>query len=118
MLSVFLNLKETLGETSGSGKHIDNGCHFYSTFQRLCYNALFPLLTHSSNSEHLNFLYSQYEEKEQDPGRWSSAEKKKIIAVYDAGSKIEGIETNPNWIKRSSVMSGLKDGSLGSGEGE
>ena len=69
-------------------------------------------------SEHLNFLYSQYEEKEQDPGRWSSAEKKKIIAVYDAGSKIEGIETNPNWIKRSSVMSGLKDGSLGSGEGE
>jgi serine/threonine-protein kinase len=70
-------------------------------------------------SEHLNYLYTQFEEQEQDPGRWTGAQKKQILEVFDAGSKISGIESNPNWIKRSSVMSGLKDGSLGSsGEGE
>ncbi len=64
-------------------------------------------------SEHLNFLYTMFEEKNQDPGKWTGAEKKQILAVFDAGSKITGIESNPNWIKRSSVMTGLKDGSLG-----
>ena len=67
-------------------------------------------------SEHLNYLYAEFEEKEQDPGKWTAQQRKQILAVYNAGSKIKGIETNPNWIKRSSTMSGLKDGSLNSSE--
>ncbi|MBO4864416.1 MAG: protein kinase [Eubacterium sp.] len=61
-------------------------------------------------SEHLNYLYTLFEESEQDPTKWSSAEKKEIIAVYDAGNGVSGIDSNPNWIKRSSTMSSLKEG--------
>ena len=33
-------------------------------------------------------------------------------------NKIEGIDSNPNWIKRSSVMEGLEDGSINDGKEE
>ena len=61
-------------------------------------------------SEHLNYLYTLYEAENQDPSNWSAADKKEILAVYEEGSKINGIDTNPNWIKRSSIMNSLKGG--------
>lgn len=63
-------------------------------------------------SEHLNYLYVTYESKQQDPGKWTDKQVETILAVYKEGNKIEGIGSNPNWIKRSSVMDGLDDGSI------
>ncbi|MBP3233931.1 MAG: serine/threonine protein kinase [Eubacterium sp.] len=61
-------------------------------------------------SEHLNYLYALFEKDQQDPGKWPDAQVKEIVAVYDAGNKINGIDSNPNWIKRSSIMNSLKGG--------
>ena len=63
-------------------------------------------------SEHLNYLYTTYESKQQDPGKWTDKQVETILAVYHEGNKIEGISSNPNWIKRSSVMEGLDAGSI------
>ena len=63
-------------------------------------------------SEHLNYLYTTYESKQQDPGKWTDKQKEDILAIYHEGNKIEGIASNPTWIKRSSTMDGLDDGSL------
>lgn len=63
-------------------------------------------------SEHLNYLYTTYESAQQDPGKWTAAQKEKILKVYNEGNKLDGIGSNPNWIKRSSVMEGLGDGSI------
>lgn len=63
-------------------------------------------------SEHLNYLYTYFESNQQDPGKWSNVQKSEILAVYEAGNKLEGISSNPNWIKRSSTMDGLSDGSI------
>ena len=61
-------------------------------------------------SEHLNYLYALFEAEQQDPSLWDSTKKKEILAVFDAGNKINGIDSNPNWIKRSSIMNSLKEG--------
>lgn len=63
-------------------------------------------------SEHLNYLYTSYEAAQQDPGRWTADQKDAILKVYKAGNKLSSISSNPNWVKRSSVMEGLDDGSL------
>ena len=63
-------------------------------------------------SEHLNYLYTSYEAKQQDPGRWTADQKEAILKVYKAGNKLSSVSSNPNWVKRSSVMEGLDDGSL------
>ena len=54
-------------------------------------------------AEHLNYLYTYFESSQQDPTKWSRTNKDAVLAVYDAGSEIPGIESNPTWIKRSSV---------------
>ena len=63
-------------------------------------------------SEHLNYLYTSFEAKQQDPGKWTTSQKEQILEVYNAGNQLDGIDNNPNWIKRSSVMDSLDDGSL------
>ena len=63
-------------------------------------------------AEHLNYLYTTYESKQQDPGKWTDKQKEDILAIYHEGNKIEEIGSNPTWIKRSSTMEGLDDGSL------
>ena len=60
----------------------------------------------------MNYLYTTYESAQQDPGKWTAAQKEKILKVYNEGNKLDGIGSNPNWIKRSSVMEGLGDGSI------
>ena len=59
-------------------------------------------------SEHLNYLYTYFESSQQDPTKWSRTNKDTVLAVFDAGSEVPGIESNPNWIKRSSVMDSLR----------
>ena len=44
--------------------------------------------------------------------RWTADQKDAILKVYKAGNKLSSISSNPNWVKRSSVMEGLDDGSL------
>ena len=63
-------------------------------------------------SDHLNYLYTYFESNQQDPGKWTNAQKEEILAVYEAGNKLDGISSNPNWIKRSSTMEGLSNGSI------
>ena len=63
-------------------------------------------------SEHLNYLYTYFEATQQDPGKWTGVQKSEILEVYEAGNKLDGISSNPNWIKRSSTMEGLSDGSI------
>ena len=63
-------------------------------------------------SEHLNYLYTYFESGQQDPGKWTDAQKEQILTVYHAGNKLTSISSNPNWVKRSSTMDGLDDGSI------
>ncbi len=58
--------------------------------------------------EHLNMLYTTYEKNQQDPLKWSKAEKDSIIKVFDAGSKIPNITNNPTWIKRTPTVDLIK----------
>ena len=58
-------------------------------------------------SEHLNYLYNYFVEGEQDPGKWTDAQKEQILAVYNEGNKLTSISSNPNWVKRSSTMDNL-----------
>ena len=67
-------------------------------------------------SEHLNYLYASFEATQQDPGKWTKDQKEQILAVYHEGNKLSGISNNPNWVKRSSTMEGLDDGSISDGD--
>jgi len=63
---------------------------------------------------HLNFLYNMYISTDNtDPSEWSLTHRKVILAVYDDGTKVSGINDIPNWFKRVSDMEMLKK--LGSG---
>ena len=53
-------------------------------------------------------LYTTYEKNQQDPLKWSKAEKDSIIKVFDAGSKIPNITNNPTWIKRTPTVDLIK----------
>ncbi len=60
-------------------------------------------------AEHLNYMYETFEAKTKDPEKWSKANKEEILALYNEGLSINGIDENTTWIKRSSVMNKLKD---------
>ena len=59
--------------------------------------------------DHLDYLYTTFEKANQDPMKWSKDQKEEILAVYDEGNKIEGIDNLQNWSKRSSEMVKIKD---------
>ena len=64
-------------------------------------------------AEHLDYLYRLCEEKEQDPKQWYKQIPdwmNELIAVYDAGSSVKGIESNKTWYKRKDTLLMLKDG--------
>ena len=70
-------------------------------------------------AEHLNLLYTQFEANQQEPGKWTAAQKRQILKVYHEGSKVPNIEKNQSWITRKTVMDGLDNGSINDeGEGE
>ena len=59
-------------------------------------------------TKHLFYVYQTFSEKESDITKWSAADRKTILEVYDAGQKISGIEKNNNWVKRVGDMETLK----------
>jgi len=64
-------------------------------------------------TEHLDYLYNLYSAKNQNVTKWSKTEKDTILAVYNAGSKVEGIDKG-TWTQRKSDMEAIKS----SGEGK
>lgn len=70
-------------------------------------------------AEHLDYLYRLCEEQEQDPRKWTSkipALTTELIAVYDDGSNVVGIESNKTWYKRKDILIMLKSGDYDTGE--
>ena len=65
-------------------------------------------------AKHLSYVYQVFHERTDDLTQWSAADKKTILAIYNAGSKVPGIEKNSNWMKRVDEMEKLKN----TGEGE
>lgn len=59
-------------------------------------------------TKHLVFVYQYLSAKETDITKWSAADRKMILEIYDAGSKVPQIENNSNWVKRRSDMETLK----------
>ena len=59
-------------------------------------------------TKHLFYVYQTFSEKESDITKWSAADRKTILEVYDAGQKVSGIEKNNNWVKRVGDMETLK----------
>ena len=70
-------------------------------------------------AEHLDYLYRLCEDQEQDPRKWTSkipALTTELIAVYDDGSNVVGIESNKTWYKRKDILIMLKSGDYDTGE--
>ncbi|MBR6402813.1 MAG: serine/threonine protein kinase [Eubacterium sp.] len=59
---------------------------------------------------HLYFLYSIFKNTNQDPAKWTADQKREILEVYHNGNKIDGIQDNQTWRKRSSDMENLESG--------
>lgn len=70
-------------------------------------------------AEHLDYLYRLCEKQEQDPKKWPSkipALTEELIAVYDDGSNVTGIDSNKTWYKRKDTLLMLKSGDYDTGD--
>lgn len=71
------------------------------------------VLSNKIYAEHLDYIYSYCEEREQDPTAWSSKLPDKladILAVYEEGSRVKDIDSNKTWKKRKETMDMLASG--------
>lgn len=65
-------------------------------------------------AEHLDFIYSFCEQKQQDPTKWASQlpnELSELLGLYEEGSKVKDIDSNKTWKKRKGTMELLSSGS-------
>lgn len=65
-------------------------------------------------AEHLDYIYSYCEEKEQDPTKWAkrvSSELEDLLAVYEDGQDVKDIDSNKTWKKRKDTLEMLRTGS-------
>lgn len=60
-------------------------------------------------SEHLNYIYETFEEKQMDPMLWSAAQVETILAVYNESKDVKDISNNTTWVKRKTVMDRLSE---------
>ena len=70
-------------------------------------------------AEHLDYLYRLCEKQEQDPKKWPSKipdMTEELIAVYDDGSNVTGIDSNKTWYKRKDTLLMLKSGDYDTGD--
>lgn len=77
------------------------------------------VLSNKIYAEHLDFIYTYCEEKQQDPTKWASQmpdELQDILSVYDEGSKVRDIDSNKTWKKRKEIMEMLASGNYSSGD--
>ena len=64
-------------------------------------------------AEHLDFIYSYCEEREQSPKKWNSileSELKDLLAVYADGQDVLDIDKNKTWKKRKENVAMLAEG--------
>ena len=59
-------------------------------------------------TKHLVYVYGQLSNKETDITKWSAADRKMILQIYEDGSKVPEIDNNTNWVKRRADMETLK----------
>ncbi len=71
------------------------------------------VLSNKIYAEHLDFLYTYCEERQQDPTKWAVQmpdELQDIISIYNEGCGVKDIESNKTWKKRQEVMQMLASG--------
>lgn len=64
-------------------------------------------------AEHLDFIYSFCEQRQQDPTRWASQlpnEWSDLLALYEEGGKVKDIDSNKTWKKRKGTLELLLTG--------
>jgi len=70
------------------------------------------VLSNKVYAEHLDFIYTYCERKQQDPTKWKkilSNEYQDIINTYEQGKNVKNIETNKTWKKRKNTLEMLKE---------
>lgn len=70
-------------------------------------------LSNKVYADHLDYIYSYCVEINQDPANWKkqcSSELDDLLAVYEDGQNVSGIETNRTWNKRKDTMEMLANG--------
>lgn len=75
------------------------------------------VLSNKIYAEHMDYIYSYCEDKEQDPTRWASVcpnELKDILELYTEGNSVKDIDSNKTWKKRKETMEMLVSGSYNS----
>lgn len=71
------------------------------------------ILSNKIYAEHLDFIYSYCENKEQSPKLWHSKCKNELadlLSVYSAGQQVSDIDKNKTWKKRKEIMEMLAGG--------
>ena len=71
------------------------------------------VLSNKAYAEHLNYIFSCCEAKQQDPTKWKKQQPEKLedlLAVYEAGSRVADISTNKTWKKRIDKVEMLAKG--------
>ena len=71
------------------------------------------VLSNKVYADHLDYIYSYCVDINQDPANWKRLckdEHDDLLAVYDEGQDVEGINTNRTWNKRKDTVEMLKYG--------
>lgn len=71
------------------------------------------VLSNKIYAEHLDYIYSFCEGKQQDPTKWASQlpdELEDIIQLYGEGKSVKDIESNKTWKKRKDTLELLSSG--------
>lgn len=69
-------------------------------------------LSNKIYAEHLDYIYSYCESREQNPNSWEQRfpdETKQLLSVYKEGKAVTGIDTNKTWKKRRDSMEMLSN---------
>ena len=70
------------------------------------------VLSNKIYAEHLDVIFTQCEQKEQDPTKWAKGIKKDVkylLSIYEEGLDVREIETNKTWKKRKETMELIKE---------
>ena len=70
------------------------------------------VLSNKIYAEHLDVIFTQCEQKEQDPTKWAKSIKKDVkylLSIYEEGLDVREIETNKTWKKRKETMELIKE---------
>lgn len=74
------------------------------------------VLSNKIYAEHLDFIYTYCEERQQDPTKWAAQmpdELQDIVSIYNEGCGVKDIESNKTWKKRKEIVQMLASGNYG-----